>query len=65
MWKGYKIIDADAHLQEPFDLWKDYVEPEFYDRRPIVNDYEGGTFFHYSPCEALPGGYAEDTVAHR
>ncbi len=56
MWEGYKIIDADAHLQEPFDLWKDFMEPEFYDRRPIVNDYEGGTFFHYAPCELFPEG---------
>ena len=40
MWKDFKVLDADAHMQEPFDLWSDFMEPEYYDRRPIVNDYE-------------------------
>ena len=58
MWKGFKVIDADAHMQEPFDLWSDFIEPEFYDRRPIVNDYEGKTFFHYAAGELFPEGTA-------
>ena len=36
MKNGFRVIDGDAHMQEPFDLWKDYVEPEFQDRRPVV-----------------------------
>lgn len=28
------VIDADAHVEEPVAVWE-YVEPEFYDRRPI------------------------------
>ena len=58
MWKGFKVIDADAHMQEPFDLWSEFIEPEFYDRRPIVNDYEGKTFFHYAAGELFPEGTA-------
>ena len=50
MWKDFKVLDADAHMQEPFDLWSDFMEPEYYDRRPIVNDYENKQFFHYDPC---------------
>ena len=56
MWKGFRVIDADAHMQEPYDLWSEFMEPEFYDRRPIVNDYENKQFFHYSPCEIFPEG---------
>jgi predicted TIM-barrel fold metal-dependent hydrolase len=56
MWKGFKVIDADAHMQEPYDLWSEFMEPEFYDRRPLVNDYENKQFFHYSPCEIYPEG---------
>lgn len=54
MKNGFRVIDADAHMQEPFDLWKDYVEPEFYDRRPVVTDVVGKLFFHYAPGELFP-----------
>ena len=27
MWKGMKVIDADAHMHEPPYLWERYVEP--------------------------------------
>jgi predicted TIM-barrel fold metal-dependent hydrolase len=43
-------------MQEPYDLWSEFMEPEFYDRRPLVNDYENKQFFHYSPCEIYPEG---------
>ena len=56
MWKGFKVIDADAHMQEPYDLWSEFMEPQFYDRRPLVSDYENKQFFHYSPCEIFPDG---------
>jgi predicted TIM-barrel fold metal-dependent hydrolase len=29
MYKGYRYIDADAHVLEPHDLWEKYLEPEF------------------------------------
>jgi uncharacterized protein len=29
MLNGYRIIDADAHVFEAPDLWKNYLEPEF------------------------------------
>ena len=34
MRNGFKVIDADAHMQEPPYIWDHYVEAEFYDRRP-------------------------------
>ena len=36
MWKGMKVIDADAHMHEPEYLWERYVEPKFRDRVPKV-----------------------------
>ncbi len=27
MWKSFKVIDADAHMHEPQDMWERYVSP--------------------------------------
>ena len=56
MKNGFKVIDADAHLQEPMDVWDKYVEPAFYDRRPIVDTHQGRRFFSYMPGELYPNG---------
>ncbi|MBM3926436.1 MAG: amidohydrolase [SAR202 cluster bacterium] len=61
MYKGYKVIDADAHISEPYDLWSDFMEPEYRDRRPLVAPRtearkgfgRGGSFL---PCELFPEG---------
>jgi len=29
MFKGYHIIDADAHVYEPHSMWEEYLEPAF------------------------------------
>ena len=36
MWKGYKVIDSDAHHHEPRDMWDRFLEPAFKDRVPKV-----------------------------
>ena len=60
MYKGYKVIDADAHIHEPHDLWSDYMEAEYYDRRPLVPPREEGkrhsSSKQYLPCELFPEG---------
>ena len=56
MFQNLKVIDADAHLQEPIDIWERYVEPAFYDRRPIVERHQGKRFFSYAPGELYPNG---------
>jgi uncharacterized protein len=48
MWKNYKVIDADAHMHEPRDLWERYLESQFRDRAPKVA-YMNGTFMVYEP----------------
>lgn len=56
MRNGLGIIDSDAHLQEPYDIWSEFVEAEFYDRRPIPRDHPNKMFLFYGPCELFPEG---------
>jgi hypothetical protein len=48
MWNGFKVIDADAHMHEPRDLWERYVEPKYRNDVPRVA-YMNGTFMVYEP----------------
>jgi predicted TIM-barrel fold metal-dependent hydrolase len=48
MWKDYRVIDADAHMHEPKDMWERYVEPKYQDKVPRVA-YMSGTFMIYEP----------------
>ena len=34
MLNKYKILDADSHVTEPFEMWEEYLEPEFKSRAP-------------------------------
>ena len=37
---GFKVMDSDMHVQEPFDLWLNYIDPAYKDRAPIgTNEY--------------------------
>ena len=56
MWEGYKVIDGDAHMQGAMDIWDRFMPKEYYDRRPIVVDWEDKMFFHYAPGEFFPEG---------
>ena len=48
MWKGFKVMDADAHMHEPQYLWERYVEPAYRDRAPKVA-FMDGAFMVYEP----------------
>ncbi|NET14438.1 MAG: amidohydrolase [Okeania sp. SIO1H6] len=37
MLKGYQIIDADSHVYEPFEMWRDYLEPVFKNFAPSID----------------------------
>ena len=41
MYEGFRVIDADAHFYEPWDIWDRYTESEFHSRRPRVEAYPG------------------------
>ncbi len=55
MRNGFKVIDADAHMQEPPYIWDNYVEAEFYDRRPVVEHVQNRVIFRYEAGELFPG----------
>ncbi len=48
MWKGFKVMDADAHMHEPQYLWERYVEPAYRDQVPKVA-FMDGAFMVYEP----------------
>ncbi|MEQ8719118.1 MAG: amidohydrolase family protein [Acidimicrobiales bacterium] len=37
MYEGCTVVDSDAHVIEPRDLWDTYIDAEFHDRRPVLN----------------------------
>lgn len=50
MFKGFQIIDADAHVLEPNDMWEKYLEPAFQDYAlsPDLKVNGEEIFFRYS-----------------
>ena len=36
MARQYDVIDADAHVLEPLDLWLNYIDPKFIDEAPRI-----------------------------
>ena len=56
MRNGYRVIDGDGHMQEPLDIWDNYVEQPYHHRRPLVSGHVGRYLFNYHPCEAFPEG---------
>ena len=63
MRNGFKVIDADAHMQDELAHWLDFVEPAYKDRSikvRIVEDSFGGLGgsrqVEILPCELFPGG---------
>ena len=54
MNNGFRVVDADAHMQEPADLWDKYVEPAFYDRRPVITETMHRIYYLYEPSELFP-----------
>src|SRR6476660_1362438 len=35
MKNGYKAMDSDMHVIEPYDLWQKYIDKKFLDRAPV------------------------------
>jgi predicted TIM-barrel fold metal-dependent hydrolase len=42
MTRAYNVVDADGHILEPLDLWDNYIDPKFHDRRPRFTIDENG-----------------------
>ena len=56
MWNDMKVIDADAHMHEPQDLWERYVEPEYRDLVPKVIGLNGINFIYEPDGRIIPKG---------
>ena len=56
MWKGMRVIDADAHMHEPEYLWERYVEPAYQDRVPKVAFMDGINMVYEPDGVVLPKG---------
>ena len=59
MRNGFRVIDADAHSQDALAQWVDYMEPEYWDRRPRIEYVEGNgerapRSYRLLPCELFP-----------
>ena len=59
MRNGFRVIDADAHSQDAMAQWVDYMEPEYWDRRPRIEYVDGSgerapRSYRLLPCELFP-----------
>ena len=59
MWKGFKVIDADAHMHEPEYLWERYVEPKYRGRAPRVAFMDGIRMVYESDGKIIEKGEAQ------
>ncbi len=68
MKRGLRVIDGDGHLQEPMDMWTNYMPQEFKHRAPNVIGHTGKIIHRYGPCEVYPEGKviasSDDTFSH-
>src|SRR5271163_1054337 len=42
MTRAYDVVDADGHILEPLNLWDEYIDPKFRERRPRFTIDENG-----------------------
>ncbi len=43
-WTLGPIVDADAHIDPPHDMWKDYLPANFKDRAPVIEHGEDADY---------------------
>jgi predicted TIM-barrel fold metal-dependent hydrolase len=42
MRNGYRVVDTDCHQMEPSTMWREWIDPRFADRAPVMGDYGNG-----------------------
>ncbi len=61
--KFQRVISADSHINEPYDLYWNAVGNRFGDRTPrVIREYQGQSghcraIFRLLQCMRTPGGY--------
>ncbi len=49
----YRIVDADCHILEPPDIWKNHLPKKYQDKAPqLVKDAEGGDAWQFAGAAA-------------
>ncbi|MCH9035959.1 MAG: amidohydrolase [Chloroflexi bacterium] len=67
---GFKVMDSDMHLHEPWDLWLKHLAPEYRDRAPVgmsKNPMDMNTAIQGKPLSFLANAdidYHEEEEAH-
>ena len=56
MRNGFRVVDGDGHMQEPMDMWENYMPEAFKDRAPKVIGHASKILLSYGPCEVFPEG---------
>jgi uncharacterized protein len=56
MWKGMKVVDADAHMHEPQDLWEKNMEAKYKDQVPKVAFMDGIFMVYEADGKIIPKG---------
>ena len=56
MKDGFRVIDGDGHMQEPMDMWENYMSAEYKDRAPKVIGHASKILLAYGPGEIFPKG---------
>ncbi len=65
MLKGYQIIDADSHVYEPFEMWRDYLEPAFKNFAPSIDlKIDNEVIVHKLSNEVKVAGSKQITQIH-
>jgi predicted TIM-barrel fold metal-dependent hydrolase len=66
MKNGLKIVDSDAHVIEPHNIWTDYLDASFRDRAPVpvglTFGFDFGDFTINLPNQWNPQGSAEEVA---
>jgi hypothetical protein len=45
----YRIVDADCHILEPPDIWKNHLPKKYQDKAPqLVKDADGGDAWQFA-----------------
>ncbi len=53
MLKNYQIIDADAHVFEPLNMWKEYLEPDYRSFAPSYDMKIQGEPIYYKVSQEI------------
>jgi uncharacterized protein len=63
--RGYRLISADGHFNEPGDLWTSRVSSRFRARVPRIERFEQGDAWVFPGYEDRPVPFAWGACAHR